>query len=116
MGLTDEELKARMMVGAEAAIDKLLAQRRPFGGNTLTEIEQLVLAARQAVGEGMTRALVEASGGEQQVPEPVCPECGQAMHYKGVKEKRIISETGEVTVRRAYYYCQTCKTGLFPPG
>ena len=69
MGLTDEELKVRMMVEAEAAIDNLLAQKRPFEEITLTE-------------------------GEQQVPGPACSECGQAMHYKGVKEKRIISETG----------------------
>ena len=116
MGLTDEELKARMLAEAEGAIEKLLAHKKGAGEITLTEIEQLVLAARQEVGEGLTTVLVEESATAGQVPGPWCTECGREMHYKGLKAKRVVSETGEVEVKRAYYYCAGCRVGLFPPG
>jgi hypothetical protein len=33
-----------------------------------------------------------------------------------MKRKYVVTETGEVEVERAYYYCETCKRGIFPPG
>ena len=118
MGLTGEELKARMMGEAEAAIDKLLGQKKGAEEITLREIEQLVLRAGQEVRGGLTAILVEESAtrGGQEVPGPACPECGREMHYKGLKAKRLVTETGEVEVKRAYYYCAGCRVGLFPPG
>ena len=118
MGFTDDELKARMLAEAEEAIDKLLVNKKPAEQITLTEIEQLVLRAGQEVREGLTAVLVEESArqGRQEVPGPGCPECGQEMHYKGLKAKRIISETGGVEVKRVYYYCAGCRVGFFPPG
>jgi len=116
MGFTEDELKSRMLAEVEVAIDKLLAHKKGAEETTLTEIEQLVLVARQEIGEGLTVALVEESVGVGQMPGPACSECGQEMHYKGLKQKRVVSETGEVEVKRAYYYCETCKAGLFPPG
>jgi hypothetical protein len=61
MGLTDDELRARMLAEAEVAIEKLLAHKKGAEEITLTEIEQLVLAARQEVGEGLTAVLIEES-------------------------------------------------------
>jgi hypothetical protein len=116
MGLTEDELKSRMLAKVEAALDKLLAHKKVTEEITLTEIEQLVLVAGQEIGEGLTAALVEESVRVGQMPGPACAECGQEMHYKGLKQKRVVSETGEVEVNRAYYYCETCKAGLFPPG
>jgi len=49
-------------------------------------------------------------------PGPVCGECGREMHYKGHKKRHIVSSTGEVTLERAYYYCERCRRGYFPPG
>ena len=118
MGLTNDELKARMLGEAEEAIDKLLAHKKPAEQITLMEIEQLVLRAGQEVREGLTAALVKESAkqGGQEAPGPACPECGREMHYKGLKAKRVISETGEVEVKRAHYYCAGCRVGFFPPG
>lgn len=115
MGLTDEELKAQMMAEAEAAIDRVLHEKRGADEITLSEIEELAVTAREAVGEGIAAALVEASTGETEQP-PACPECGAMMRYKGQKDKWIVSEAGEVKVRRAYYHCGACGRGLFPPG
>ena len=35
------------------------------------------------------------------MPGPACPQCEQEMHYKGMKRKHVVAETGEVTVERA---------------
>ncbi|GAB4463344.1 MAG: hypothetical protein Kow00120_29820 [Anaerolineae bacterium] len=45
MGLTDDELKAQMMVEAEAAIDAVLAKRKRAEAITLSAIEALALRA-----------------------------------------------------------------------
>jgi DNA repair exonuclease SbcCD ATPase subunit len=113
---SEEELKGRMMGEVEGAIDRLLRAKKPAGEITLTEIEELVIAAQQAIGQELTAILIEASAEEQTAPGPACPGCGEEMHYKGKKEKWIISATGEVRMKRAYYYCERCGAGTFPPG
>ena len=112
----DEELKARMMAETEAVLERLVKARKPAEAITLREIEALVLEARQEIEKRLTQILVDASTGQQVVPGPDCEECGGEMHYKGEREKRVVTQTGEVTLSRAYYYCETCKRGFFPPG
>jgi len=117
MPLTDDELKAQMKAKAEAAIEKVFAKKKRPDEITLSEIEQAVYAAGEAIKAELTAGLVEqVSEEEVGVPGPICPTCGQEMHYKGHKAKQLITETGEVRVRRAYYYCETCRSGFFPPG
>ena len=116
MPLTDDELKAQMKAKAEAAIEKLFAEKKSPHEIKLSDIEQVVHEAGEAIKADFTRGLVEQVSEEVAVPGPLCTQCGQEMHYKGHKAKQVITETGEVTVKRAYYYCETCRSGLFPPG
>jgi hypothetical protein len=117
MGLTDEELKARMKAKADEAIERLLAEKKSPDEISLSDIERAVQQVGEAIQAELTAGLVEqVSRREPAVPGPACPQCGQEMHYKGMKPKHVVTETGEVTVERAYYYCETCRTGLFPPG
>jgi hypothetical protein len=117
MGLTDDELKAQMKAKAEAAIEKLFAEKKAPEEIRLSDIERIVQQAGEQIKAELTAGLVEqVSSREPAVPGPLCPGCGQEMHYKGRKPKHIVTEAGEVTVERAYYYCETCRSGLFPPG
>ena len=117
MPLTDNELKAQMKAKAEAVIEKLFGEKKSPDKITLSEIEQVVYEAGEAIKAELTAGLVEqVSHNEPEVPGPACPECGQEMHYKGQKAKCVVTETGEITVKRAYYYCNACRRGLFPPG
>ena len=109
-----DELKTELMKKAEAAIEKLLEDKKPPEEITLTDIEQLGMRAGEAFKAELTQTLVEASADRQQVPEPACPACGKPMRYKGHKPKRVVTETGEVTVERAYYHCAACQQGFFP--
>lgn len=112
------QLKAEMMKKAEAAIDKLLAEKQPAERISLNEIETLAIRAGQTFREEILRSLVgesEQAAEEQQV-RPSCAKCGKAMHHKGKRRKQVVTEAGEMTVYRDYYYCQTCGVGIFPPG
>jgi hypothetical protein len=112
MLLSNAEIKARLLAETEALLDELLESRQ--SDETLDDIEALASAARYRFGEGLSAHLVGEHG--QPSFEPVnCPSCGQPMVYKGQKAKRLVTQTGQVTVKRAYYYCTGCRQGYFPP-
>jgi hypothetical protein len=106
--------------GVEAALQEringlveeaLASAEKPLN---LSEIEDIALRVRARIGVEVTQALV-AKQAPVGVPGPICEECGREMHYKGQKQRRVVSRSGEVEWERPYYYCQTCRRGLFPP-
>jgi len=109
-----QDLKAQMMAEAEEAIDKLLEGRSEKESLMLSDIEQLVRTAGQQLMERFTQELVDVEAEEKGVYS--CPECGEKVKYKGQKGRDLATETGEVRLERAYYYCPNCRKGFFPPG
>lgn len=108
-------LKDKMMEEVEAIIEKLDTEKGSDEEITLRDIEQAVFAAGQKIQAKLTAYLVQAN--ETNVKDPdACPECGGKLRNKGKRRKRVVTKTGEVTVRRDYYYCESCQKGLFPPG
>ena len=113
MHADNKELKAQMMSAAEEVIEKLLAGAKEKEELTLSDIERLVRRAGQDVMKELTGTLAQAEAqGEE---DRICPECGRKMRYKGRKKRDVITETGEVSLERGYYYCPSCKKGVFPP-
>ena len=84
--------------------------------STLTEIEEVVLKVRQQFGQTPTQNLVDAQAARTAVPSPPCSICGREMHYKDLKGETVESRVGTLPLKRSYYYCDTCRRGLFPPG
>jgi uncharacterized protein with PIN domain len=113
MPADNTDLKARMMGEVEKVIERLLTERSAKEELTLSDIERLVRAAGQEVMRGFTGELVEEEA--QKAQGRTCPECGQEMRYKGKKRRDLATETGEVRLERAYYYCPICRKGVFPP-
>jgi uncharacterized protein with PIN domain len=113
MALDDKYLKARLMAEAEEAIDRLLGGKREQEELQLSDIERLVRTAGEQVMERFTNEIVAEEA--QSVESRICPECGQKMRYKGRKARDLVTETGEVRLERAYYYCPRCQKGFFPP-
>ena len=114
MPQTSQDLRARMMAEAEEAIDNLLAGVDEKENLTLGDIERLVRTAGQRVMKQFTQDIVETESEEER--SNICPECGQKMRYKGRKARDLATETGEVKLERAHYYCPECRKGFFPPG
>ena len=85
----------------EASFDEIAAQVTP----------------RRRMLMGQFLAQLAAQHGDGTVIEGLsCPECGQAMSYKGKPKREVEHLEGELELVRAYYYCAHCESGLFPPG
>ena len=111
-----ETLKAQLVAQAEAAIEELLTQKKAPAVASLADIEQVARQAGEKIEEAITTALLQESGAELTAAWPTCPSCGRRLLAKGQRSRRVVTETGEVEVSRAYYYCRHCQTGVFPPG
>jgi tRNA(Ile2) C34 agmatinyltransferase TiaS len=116
MSRTNPELQARLEAKARAVISELLAHQKDPAQRTLTDIEQAVRVAGQALTQALTAELVAESAAQVEVEWPTCQACGRRMKAKGKRPKRLVTETGEVSVEREYYHCAACGTGVFSPG
>jgi hypothetical protein len=81
----------------------------------LAQIEEKVLDLRQRLSEQMSQAVIANQEAVRPVPGPACGQCGQEMRYKGLKKVQVSSWVGELGLDRGYYYCEQCRSGLFPP-
>jgi hypothetical protein len=110
------EIKAELQVEAERLIEALLDWSEQTDAPDMTAIEDQVLKLRQAFGEKLAEGVIE----RQPAAAPLtvtCPTCGRAMHPKKKRQRRPVeSRVGSVALQRAYYYCDHCRVGLFPPG
>ena len=111
-----EEIKARILEQMAAQVEKILGDEEAVEKMTLTEIEEAALKVGAETEAAITAELAAAAQGLREQEQPHCPRCGQEMRLKGYRDKEVITRTGEIKVRRAYYYCQTCRRGFFPPG
>lgn len=110
----DQDIKARLMKEAEALIDKLLAEKKPSSDILLSDIERAAIET----GQGLQQAVAAELAGTRYPHEgdsPPCPSCGEQMRFKGYRKRWVETAAGRVKVERAYFYCQTCNEGLFPP-
>lgn len=114
--MSQDDLKTRLMIKAEATIDKILAEKSAGEDITLREIEELALSGGKDFREAVLSQLVEEGQASEVKKMENCPECGTSMHYKGKRTKPLVTEAGEVRMERDYYYCAACKRGVFPPG
>jgi hypothetical protein len=116
MPRTRAEIKAELQAEAERLIDALLDWTDKTEAPNLTQIEDEVLKLRQQFAEKLAEAAVDV----QATAAPLtvkCPRCGRVMHQKKKRQRRRVeSRIGGVALKRAYYYCDHCRVGLFPPG
>jgi uncharacterized protein with PIN domain len=115
MGKSRAELKAKLMKEAETVIDELLDWHLETDQPNLRQVEEKVLTLRQRLSEQMSQTVIENQVAVRPVPGPRCQQCEAEMRYKGMKELQVTSWVGELQLDRGYYYCEQCRTGLFPP-
>ena len=116
MGQSRTELKAKLMAEAERVIDELLDWYVSTTKPNLEQVEEKVLGLRQDLSEQMSQTVLEAQAAVRPVPGPRCQQCGVEMRYKGQKTLQVSSWVGDLQLDRGYYYCEQCRSGLFPPG
>lgn len=116
MGQEKEGQKAELMKKAEELIEEMLDWQEKAGKANLGQIEEEILEIREKLGKEMLASILRHQEEGQTVPGPKCAECGEEMSYKGQKKKQVETMAGGVRLERTYYYCSSCKQGLFPPG
>ena len=110
-----EQMKAELLREAEVVIDEVLEWHEATPAPTLTQIEDVILKLRKRLGRRVAEVVLREQEAKRPVPGPSCPTCRQEMGYKGMKEVGVESRLGSVEVGRGYYYCDRCRSGLFPP-
>jgi hypothetical protein len=112
MANSREELKAKLLARAEAAIDEMQQDKRLHEKMTLSEIEQVVAGSEADFRQA---ALEEVIAIQQDTPS-TCRLCGGKLENKGKRSKQVVSLRGETTIERTSYQCQQGGQGYFPPG
>ncbi len=116
MSMSHEEMKAQIVAETQARIEQLVDEIGQMEEVTLSDIERLVSATTQEVQAELTERLIERQANETREEDRNCPRCGARMRNKGPKERHLVTVTGTVKLKREYYYCETCRAGVFPPG
>jgi len=115
MKQTRAQKKSEMLAYSEELIEELLDWEERNPRPNLEQMEEEILKLRKRLGEEMVKVIAEGQEARQPVASPRCEQCGQAMRYKGEKKKAVESRLGTIELVRGHYYCNDCKSGLFPP-
>ena len=100
----------------QEASAELSTWRRAHPYATLSEIEAEM---DKRLNHLRAQMLADLAGEEVLEKEEAmaCPECGEQMHRRGKKKKRLQVQGGEeIELDRHYAVCPNCGKGLFPPG
>jgi uncharacterized protein with PIN domain len=111
-----EQIKTELMAEAEVVVDALLDRHESAEAPTLAEVEEVILGLRKRLSERMAEVVLGDQEAVQPVAAPLCPTCGREMEYKGQRGTTVESRLGTLRLKRAYYHCDRCEGGLFPPG
>lgn len=106
-----DDLKAKLLAQAEAAIDKILSDERLSEEMTMSEIEAVVGESEVDFRQRTLEEIIAI----QQENAKTCPLCGSRLRNKGKRKKRVVTLRGESEIERTYYHCETCQKGYFPP-
>lgn len=99
----EQEVMKQIMEKAQEALE----WSKSHPGSTLRELEEQVQKAVNAIRKELMEAAVAQQGVGK--PEEAHCSCGGEWVFKGYKQ-------GSIRVRRAYYVCNRCGAGIFPPG
>lgn len=111
-----EKAKAEMQQTFDQIWEELYQWRAEHPAASFDEIAGQVTPRRRALMGQLLAQLACQHGEGAEVEGVNCPECGQAMSYKGSPKRAVEHLEGEMGLERAYYYCAPCEGGLFPPG
>ncbi|MCX6018131.1 MAG: hypothetical protein NTZ50_06420 [Chloroflexi bacterium] len=87
--MKETEIKAALMKDMEVEIDELGRAHGPSDTLTLTQIEDLVLEARQRMRQKLVERMIELQERARGTAIPVSPETGKRMRPKGKKQMGV---------------------------
>lgn len=111
-----EEEKERWLAEVAQMHEELCVWRELHPEASFDEIARQVTPRRQAVMGELLVQLACQHGNGVEVEGLVCERCGGRLEYKGTPRRLVAHLEGEAQLKRAYYHCPHCESGIFPPG
>jgi hypothetical protein len=102
---------------AKNLVDKLYGPDGPAWGTKLTEIEDLLLAIREALTEKMlAEALARQAATHAHSPPAyrTCPGCQQPLTCAEPNGRLVETRAGDATWAEPEGYCDRCRRSFFP--
>jgi hypothetical protein len=103
---------------AKSLVDRLYGPDGPPWGTKMTELEDVVIAVRQALSEKMlAQALARQAATAEQRPQPYqhCSGCQGPVEGKPDPEPRNVqTRAGEAEWDEPHCYCRKCRQAFFP--
>jgi len=87
--------------------------RRAIPAGGLGTIEERLVAVRQSVDALLVGGLAKALGNGYEGASRPCA-CGGSARYVADRSKTFLTVLGDLTLKRAYYRCATCRTSRVP--
>ena len=114
MSTNRKKIEQELLEQAEKAIKKMLDERPEDRDISLSDMEQATgVMGRQLMNQSLQKLAQEKQAGAN---EPVeCPACGEKMHRRGKRKKRVETLCGEIEIDRLYLVCPACGETYFPP-
>lgn len=101
---------------AKSLVDRIYGSQGLPWGTRLTELEDVVLAVREALSEEMlAQALQRQAQSTASHPPACCPSCGGATASQPEREPRNVqTRAGEAEWEEPNEYCRRCRRSFFP--
>lgn len=96
------------------ALESVLEWSKTHPGATLRQLEEQVEKVMGQLRSQLLEAAVAHQGSEQ-MPKERC-RCGGEWVFQGYREREVMTTQGSIRIRRAYFTCDRCGAGIFPPG
>ena len=112
-----EEVRPYVEGVAKNLIDKLYGPDGPPWGTKLTQIEDLFVAIRDALGDKLlAEALARQAAAHAHGPAPyrTCPGCQQPLPCEAANERLVQTRAGEAAWAEPEGYCDRCRRSFFP--
>jgi len=95
-------------------VERSFQETRSLGGGaTIHDMETAAWKAARQFGQLMIQAQADEAGNGYMGSRIPC-ECGAKMRYVDTRSRTVTTWCGQMTLRRAYYRCDSCGTSAFP--
>ena len=99
---------------AEEMYEAVMKWREANQKASIDEIVKKVTVERRKIMGGLVEEVAMAQGNGAEALGVKCKDCGEEMENKGLNQRSVLHEEGESKLKRTYYSCSKCKSGVFP--